>query len=72
MMTDSDEKGSGGSCRPAHGPAREEDGINRLKAAERAGHEGWAADASGGYTDRDGRHRDAYGERDRDGRRGAG
>jgi hypothetical protein len=71
IMARDDEEGTGDHCRPAHCPAREEDGINLLKAAERAGNEGWAPDASGGYTDRDGRHRDAYGERDRhDGRRG--
>ena len=71
-MANNDDNGMGGCGHPANGPAREEDGISLLKAAERADHERWAADASGGYTDRDGRHRDAYGERDRDDRRGAG
>jgi hypothetical protein len=63
-VTRSSDTGAGGPGRPPDGPGREEDGINLLKAAERAGNEGWASDTAGGYTDRDGCHRNDYGDRD--------
>lgn len=47
--------------RQSGGPRGDEDGIDRLKAAERAAREGWTRDADGGYTAADGTRRDARG-----------